>query len=369
MNKALLLIFFTFILCNTNAQRAYKKLFFDKTLCLYYDICGDSISCEVTQEKWHIFDGWAGPTRRINHRIEDSNIEIVMRDSASRRVIYNSCYSSLFSEWQVVRKGVLRGVAFKESARMPQPKHSVEVSLVRHFVSGIIDTILTTTYNPKYHNAVCSKREYPILQISRNGSSHKNIDLVFLPEGYKADEMYKFEASVEEFTHLLFEYEPFAKYRNRFNISAILSPSPESGVDIPLQGINSNTLMDFTFGMFNVDRYVGTFNYQSVCDIASNVSWDYVIIVANTSKYGGGGIYNFYSVFSGNNECSIELLVHEFGHGFANLADEYSEPNNPLTAKVEPNRSCIMHDLQTHYFCNFCSDSVERIIRFFLNKK
>lgn len=369
MKKALQLIFFIVLLNSVSAQSTFNKYFLDKTLCLYYNISGDSISCNVTQEDWHIFDGWAGPTRRINHRIVDSNMEIVMRDSASQSVIYNSSYSSLFCEWQVADKGFKSDDVFKEAAKMPLPKRCVEISLVRHFDFGLCDTILTTIYNPQYNKAVCSSIEYPILQILRSGSCHKNIDLLFLPEGYQSNEMYKFEASVNELTRRFFEYAPFSKYRNRFNISALLAPSPESGADIPSQGVVRNTLMDFTYGVFGVDRYMGTLNYQLLCDVASCIPWDYVIVVVNTNKYGGGGIYNFYSVLSGNNEQSLALLVHEFGHGFANLDDEYSEPNNPLSAQVEPNRRCIMHDLQTHYFCHFCCDSIEHILRFFLNKK
>jgi hypothetical protein len=106
------------------------------------------------------------------------------------------------------------------------------------------------------------------------------------------------------------------------------------------------------FYTFGIERYMTTQDYKSVCDVAANAHYDQIYILVNTSKYGGGGIYNHYSISAADNEQSRGTVIHEFGHSFGGLADEYftsevayndffnleAEPWNPnLTTLVDFN--------------------------------
>ena len=106
-------------------------------------------------------------------------------------------------------------------------------------------------------------------------------------------------------------------------MTAVLTPSAESGTDIPGEGIYKNTAFNSTFYTFDIDRYLTTSDMKSIYDAAASVPWDHLYILVNSEKYGGGGFYNFLSVCTSDNYLTKEVFVHEFGHGFAGLGDEY----------------------------------------------
>jgi hypothetical protein len=135
--------------------------------------------------------------------------------------------------------------------------------------------------------------------------------------------MDKFLADAERSASYIFSEEPFQSLRDQFNIRAVKSASPDSGTDIPGQGIWKNTVMNSGFYTFGIERYMTTMDYKSVCDVAANAPYDQIYILVNTDKYGGGGIYNHYSISAADNLQSRAVVIHEFGHAFGGLADEY----------------------------------------------
>jgi hypothetical protein len=156
-----------------------------------------------------------------------------------------------------------------------------------------------------------------------NGTADKKVDIVILPEGYCEPELGQFISDCKKFAETLFTAEPYSKYNDRFNIRGVLAPSTDSGTDIPADTTWKRTLMNTSFYTFDSERYCMTYDNKSVRDLAANTPYDQIYILVNSAKYGGGAIFNDYSVSVNSNLHAAKIFVHEFGHGFAGLADEY----------------------------------------------
>jgi len=165
--------------------------------------------------------------------------------------------------------------------------------------------------------------KYSVDNIRLSGDPEHSVDIVFVPEGYTQSQMGEFKADVLRLTDSLFAVKPFSTYAKSFNLYAIMAPSEEEGTDIPGADIWKNTLVNSSFYTFDSERYLTTLDFWKVRDVAALAPYDQIFILVNTSKYGGGGIFNHYSLTSSDNELSAKVFIHEFGHGFAGLGDEY----------------------------------------------
>jgi len=165
--------------------------------------------------------------------------------------------------------------------------------------------------------------DFPAKKILDNGVPASHIDVAFVAEGYTLEQMVDFEADVKEFSEHLFMEEPFTEHRDKFNIWAVCAESEDEGTDIPGDGIWKNTILNTNFYTFGSERYLMTYDFSLVSDVVANVPYDQIFILVNTEKYGGGGVYNNYCVGSSGNPYSLVVMVHEFGHGFGGLGDEY----------------------------------------------
>jgi hypothetical protein len=162
-----------------------------------------------------------------------------------------------------------------------------------------------------------------VIDILVSGESSTTVDLVILGDGYSSQERTKFDGDCAHFVETLFGVEPFRSRRDRFNVRAVFVASAESGVDEPRKGIYRDTPFGMTFDMFELPRYCMSRAVWAMHDAASTVAHDAILLMANSSRYGGGAIYNHYSVFVSDNEYDDYLPVHELGHGFGGLGDEY----------------------------------------------
>ena len=144
-----------------------------------------------------------------------------------------------------------------------------------------------------------------------------------MAEGYTADEQEKFVADAKRFTEALFKTPPYDTRREDFNIWAVDAVSEESGTDVSGKGIFKNTALNSGYYTFGVDRYLTTPDMKSIRDAVWNAPCDAIFILVNTDAYGGGGMYNFYAMGTADNPRTPVVFVHEFGHSFAGLADEY----------------------------------------------
>ena len=70
------------------------------------------------------------------------------------------------------------------------------------------------------------------------------------------------------------------------------------------------------------------------------------LVLVNSPTYGGGGIYNQVTLSTSDHPTFKKVLVHEFGHGYAGLGDEYStDEYDPMypgdTEPWEPNLTTL----------------------------
>jgi len=271
-------------------------------------------------------DNWAGPLKLADKTPYDfGNYRFCVFDSASEILIYTKGFSSLFQEWQTTPEAKTTVQGYYHVNMMPFPKHTIRYTLEkRNYSDGQFSLIKEMYINPSNYFIIHEKPlSYPITTIQKNGDPESHIDIAFLAEGYTQQEMQKFRDDVKRVWDYISSVPPFDKNKDKFNIYALESPSAESGTDIPGKHIYRNTIFNSTFYTFNTDRYLTTSDIKSLHDVAAEVPYDQIFMLINSSKYGGGGFYNFYTGGTADHELSLKVAVHEFGHGFAGLADEY----------------------------------------------
>lgn len=247
-----------------------------------------------------------------------------VKDAVTGELIFRYTYCTLFREWQTTLEADTLKRAFTHVVRFPWPKERVILEIYDRNDAGDFRCSWSDVLDPSTRYAdPGNPRPFETVDLEINGPSEKSVDILFLAEGYSKEEMDKFVADAERSADFIFSEEPFKSNREAFNLRAVKSVSIDSGTDVPGKGIWKNTILNSSFYTFGIERYMTTLDYMSVCDVASNAHYDQVYILVNTSRYGGGGIYNCYSISAADNEESREVLIHEFGHAFAGLADEY----------------------------------------------
>ena len=264
-----------------------------------------------------------------------------VKDAATGTLIFSHTYCTLFREWLTTTEARTVRRAFSHVLRFPWPKQPVVVEIYDRDFPGAFQLAWTGNFDPGSIYADPTIPEpFETIDLEINGPPEKKVDILFLAEGYTLEEMDKFIDDARRSSDYIFSEEPFKSNREEFNIRAVKSAGSDSGTDIPGQGIWKNTVLNSSFYTFGIERYMTTPDYRSVCDVASNAHYDQLYILVNTDKYGGGGIYNFYSMSAADNAESRAVVIHEFGHAFAGLADEYFNSevayNDFFPLEVEP---------------------------------
>lgn len=246
-------------------------------------------------------------------------------DSATSKLLYVDGFSSLFFEWQTTPEAKKLQRSFESTLLFPFPKKAVKVSIEKRKGFDSWEVINTFQISPSDKLIIKNKPvDAKIKEIQNNCSPNKAIDIVVIAEGYTASEREKFFVDAQKLADNLFTHEPFSRYKSRINIHAVAAVSAENEISMPHKDIWRNTALGAHYYTFYEPRYLTSPNVFSIRDYASLVPYDAIYILANTSTYGGGGIYNFYALASAHSDrAKAEVIVHEFGHSFAGLADEY----------------------------------------------
>lgn len=325
MKKIMLLVtLLTMVSGVTFAQ--YNKYFEEKAMRFDFMHAGDKNSEEyffvgVTEEPV-----WGGSRSQLIDN-DDYGVQMVkVIDAESGKVLFSKGYSTLFNEWLDTDEAKTTRRSYPESFQFPFPKKKVIVEIYsrskkeNNFVKKFSQEI-----DPSAYTVSRRAPKYKTFDIQYNGHHAQKVDIVILSEGYDASSEVLFKEDCEKFTDAIFAFEPFKSQRNKFNIRAVWAPSKDSGVTIPGEGLWLETAFGGNFYTFFSERYFTIENYTKVCEAAGNVPYDAIYILGNTLKYGGGGIYNFYAMGSARNkELAGEVHVHEFGHSFVGLGDEYA---------------------------------------------
>jgi hypothetical protein len=259
-------------------------------------------------------------------------------------------FSTLFEEWQTTLEARAVRKGFYESIILPFPLKKMLLELSWRKKGKEFEPKLTMMIDPAdYFIQPSPGRKYEVKQLIAGGKPENSVDLVFVPEGYTAGQMDKFLADVNKLCDYLFNTAPYNRYPEKFNIFAVLAPSEDEGCDIPGAGIWKNTQMNSSFYTFNSERYLTTLDYWKVRDLSALAPCDHVVILVNSEKYGGGGVYNHYTLTSTDNKYSSFVFVHELGHGFGGLGDEYYTSDvayndfySPAVEPWEPNLTTLV---------------------------
>lgn len=320
----LIVLFLIIFTVNTFSQSDFGSFFEDKSLRIDYIHAGNASEDTYFLKELREEPYWGGSLVNLIDTFNLGKYKVELIDKASGKLIYSRHYASLFSEWQTTDEAKKITKAFEESVIAPYPKKPVIVKFYTRDRRNTLHEKYSVEIDPADYFILKDRRmTFDTMKVHYTGDHHKKVDIVILAEGYTEDDMGKFESDCEKFKDYLFNSSPYKERKNDFNIWAVKVLSGEAGTDIPKPGVYRNTALGSSFFTFDVDRYLMTESFFAVKDAASNVPYDQIFILVNSSKYGGGAIYNHYSVCINNNQSEEYIFVHEFGHGFASLADEY----------------------------------------------
>ena len=322
--RTILLLGFLFITIIGHAQH-FNENFDGRNLRLDYIMAGNHDQQSIYLEQAYTTAQWAGRRSRMAETLLRGNGQLVIRDHETHDVLYTHTFSTLFQEWLATEESTRLNRAFEASYNVPMPRKKVDVTVtLTDFHDKPIAT-LTHTIVPT---------DILIRSIGANGIPHRYIwqgqkdisravDLAIVAEGYKEEEMTKFYTDCQRVVDALFAHEPFTSLKDRFNVVAVASPSLDSGPSIPHDARWNSTPAHTHYDTFYTDRYLMSSQMHRIYDLLSDVPFEHVIVLVNSSTYGGGGIYNQLNVTTSDHSTFRQVLVHEFGHGYAGLGDEY----------------------------------------------
>ena len=326
-------------LATLSAQQAFDTYFRDSTLRLDYIFTGNAEKTEITPEETHLLQGWAGRRHYLDSLSLRGNAQLYVHDEASGKLIYCTSFNPLYLEWLFTPLAQTERRAYEEVFRIPCPKAPVKVTVT--LCDPEQEPILSQTQRIDPKDILIHDRTrhqaLPHKYLLRSGDSKDCIDLAILAEGYTEADMPTFLKDAEAATEAIFSYEPFKSHRKDFNVVVVFSPSENSGVAVPREGKWPRTAFGSHFDTFYSERYLTTRRVKAINDALLGIPYEHLIILANSDVYGGGGMYNSYLLSSTHHKYYLPVVVHEFGHSFGGLADEYfSEGDLASFGKEQP---------------------------------
>jgi hypothetical protein len=305
---------------------AFDDYFIDKAMRIDFYIIGDAREEIITIDHIYQEEVWPEGKNNLIDTFNNGRFALKAYDVASNQLIYSRGFDCIFGEYKTTAPA-LNGVkkTFNRSLRIPFPKHPVLLVIEGRDKKNLLHPLYNENIDPSDYHIIRETSGTPdfIYEALNNGDPHQKVDLAFVAEGYTAEDKDKFKSDVDRFLGYLFEIEPYRSYKERFNIYGILRPSAESAMDEPRQGVFKKTVLNASFNAFDLDRYMLTEEGKRLREIAAQVPYDVIVILVNSKRYGGGGIYNDYCITTVDNPASKRVFLHELGHSFAGLADEY----------------------------------------------
>ncbi len=358
-----------------------------------------------------------------NNLIDDFDYgvhKIEIFDSITNKLIFSKGFCSLFEEWKNTPESKTKKESFEMSIFMPLPKNNAKVVISSRKRDGVFE-IKHLSYFSK--NNVFQKQidKYTTTPIHYSGNSAKCFDLVIIPDGYSKNDEQKMQKDFARLASYLLKCEPYSSLKNKINITGVVVFSEQSGINNPISNVSVNTAVNSRFNALESDRYLMIKDVWKLNDIAQSAPFDAILVMCNTSKYGGGGIYNLYATTCADCEDVDFVMTHELGHSVSGLADEYYtsevsvedyyplniepwepnittlvnfekkwkklvKPNTPIPTPVEGYRevvgvfegggyqakgvfrpvvSCSMKDIEYNHFCPVCKMSIKLMIDFY----
>ena len=292
---------------------------------------------------------WPGNPAKPIDTLDLGHFLFQVEDPDSGEVIYSRGFSSIFQEWQHTGEAREMNRTFHESVRFPDPGQAVTLRVLKRNADQGFDSLWTAAIDPADMLVVQAHAPAPaqVLDIHVSGAPAAKVDIAILGDGYTADEADKFAADARRLTDYLFSVEPFKRRAGDFNVRAIAPPAAQAGTNRPSNGTFRHSPSGTTYDAFRAERYILAFDNPGFREIVQHLPYEFVIVLANSETYGGGGIYGLYSTAAAGSAWAGYLVVHEFGHHFAALADEYYtspvayEPQRYTVEPWEPNVTAL----------------------------
>lgn len=405
-----LLIFSVLLFCTNHIfAQHFSDFFCDRTLRIDYIFAGNQNLQNIYVDELFSIPRWYGKRQHLAEVPLRGSGQIIVRTAETQQVIYRNSFSTLFQEWLATDEARQTQKSFENVFLVPYPKQPIDVTIELYDYHNHTNASMTHRVDPK--DILIRKADsidtMPYKTLQQASDTSRCIHIAFVAEGYQADEMPRFIDACRVAMESLFAHEPFKHLKSRFNIVAVESPSVDSGASEPGSGLWRNTVLGSHFDTFYSNRYLTTLHLKRLHDVLAGTPYEHIIVLVNTDRYGGGGIYNSYNLTYVNGTQFRPVVVHEFGHSFGGLADEYpygdddpmyfadTEPWEPnLTTKCDFNgkwenliqerkagfiegggclakgvwrgfENCRMRTNEEPEFCLVCQQWLERLINFY----
>ena len=345
--RRLLLATFLLLLCATTSRAAVPN-----TLRVDIQHGGDAKAEHYALERVVVEPlPWPGNPEQPLDTTNRGSQKFEVADAATGKILYSRGYATVFGEWRTTADAQAMQRSFQESLRLPMPATPVRITVFGRDAANVFVPQWLVTIDPKALDVEYAARQAPAkpIAIRRSGDPADKVDLLLLGDGYTAAEMGKFEARARELADYLFSVSPFKERAGDFNVWALAVPVPESGISRPSTGIQRTTATGARYDIFGSERYILTLDNRAFRELAQHAPYEFVEIMVNSETYGGGGIFGQFSTVAANNDWRNYLFVHEFGHHFAALADEYytspvayAAADTPTVEPWEPNVTALL---------------------------
>ena len=316
----------------TLTARDFDTWFVDKTLRVDLFHTGDKSSEFFAPDHYYQAGPWAGSKTKLLSDLNLGEYQVRVYDTASAQLIYSRGYSTIFNEWQTTPEAARMHRTFHETILVPMPRRAIQLTISRRDKNMVFRELWSVVIDPEKPatiNRTPARPRFKTGTIFRHGDPERKLDIVILGDGYSKADMDKFRRDARHFNEAMFSTSPFRERKKEFNVWTVEVISEDSGIPKPDKNIWKRTALGMQYNTFGSARYILGTDNKALRDAAGLVPYDAIIVLINDNRYGGGGIYNLYATtFTKTDAPGMEwqmdyVYVHEFGHSFAGLGDEY----------------------------------------------
>ncbi len=329
MSYRILLPVLLFIAAPARGQPAeapqFDRWFTSGTLRVDYHHGGTAKGEKVSVDGVYREGPWPGSRTHLTDSPDYGKYRFRVVDDATGASLFEQGFSTLFGEWQTTDEAKEVTRVFHETVRFPEPRGPVRLEILSRNRKGALQSVFVQRIDPASHLVRESPRrpEVTLLDLHEGAPMATCLDVVIVADGYAPRHDEKARRDLARYAAVLLETPPFDRYRDRICIRGVLPGASASGPDEPRKRIFQGPPAGTTFNTFDSPRYLTTVDNKALRDLAGLVPYDTIYVMVNSSRYGGAGIYNFFSIFVSDNEYDEYVFIHEFGHGFVGLGDEY----------------------------------------------
>ena len=313
-----MIIALLFVSCTRKEKSDFEKHFIDKTLRINLVHTGND-SVESLKLDKMIDDGrWYGRTKNLINPYRLGAYLYELRDAVSGELLYSDMVSTFFNEWQNTNEAKGKKKSFNESIRIPYPQRDVKLTMYKIDSLDVTEPVWEYIIDSRAKSLVepSNSHNNRIVRILDSGDPKEKVDIVILGDGYTLDEIKQFDADALHFYNLLFNTEPFKSRKSDFNVHAIQIPPTANGSSLKT-----------SYCTFGHERYALANDEWAFRDFATQSPYDYVVILMNNDKNGGGSLYNVYTITAIRSQSEDFVVRHEIGHQIVGAADRFFSKN------------------------------------------